>query len=300
MRCRADVDSTDVDSSDADSSVVRVIDLGPLPRRSPLDYPGRALPGPALVEIGGVTPAAVTPLEVFLSSTLAQSVAQDGTTLAETLERLGQPPLEERKPVLGIGSNASVAQMAHKFVRERRRFAYPQFIAEATGLDVGYAPIVAGYGAVPATAVPRPGATVRLAVQFLDAATVALLDATEGGYDRVKVEPSQGVRVVLPNGDVLASVDVYVAREGYLSDEDGPWLLGAGPGPGPGRRDQRWVMARLLGATGADDQNVDALVERLVTVPADPVLCADGASLAELLRRGIDTMAPPTPSPYLR
>jgi len=197
--------------------------------------------------------------------------------------------------VLAVGSNASVAQMQHKYVQEPRRFAYPQFFAAVTGLDVGYAPMVAGYGAVPATAVPHPGATAQIAVQYLDETAVALLDATEGGYDRVRLSPSQGVQVVLPNGDSLDCVDVYVARGGYLGDSGGPWLLGSGPG----RLDQRAVMARLLDETIANGQDVDGLVGELVAVPDEPELTADGTQLAELLRRGIDQLGCSTPSPYL-
>lgn len=200
-------------------------------------------------------------------------------------------PLSERTAVLAIGSNACLAQMHHKYIRATDRRTYVQVPAAVRGLDVGYASLVAGYGSVPATAVPSEG-TAMIAVQFLDHEFVRQLDATETGYERLTFTPADGVTVKLPTGRVLDSVDVYVAAGGYLGAIGQPLLMGSGGG----RVDQATMMARLL---GSDPSSMRAVADAWVNVPADPFDVADGGELTRRLRDAIRASGLVQTNPFL-
>ncbi len=265
------------------------------PRRAPLLYPGKQLITPALVEVGGAGPANLTALRIISGLGIEKSVTKNNSTLADTLDELGYPPMSGRTPVLAIGSNACIAQMSHKYISKNSRVAYPQIMAEVTGLDIGYAPTTARYGSVPATVVPRPNYTIQVAVQFLDEETLEELDATEGGSKRVTLSREQGVEVSLPNGGTLKSVEAYVASSGYLIHEDGsPWLLGEGDE----RLSQKNVMELLLEAASSRYDAYTATNE-LVSVPEQLALCADGTQLSAVLREGIINLGQTKPSAYI-
>lgn len=143
----------------------------------------------------------------------------------------------DRQPVLAVGSNASPAQLRHKYLDHPDDLGIAMSRAHVSGLFVGFTPWRAGYGAYPATPVLEAGATTELMVQWLDHAQLADLDATEGGYTRTWLElPAVQVRV---GEHLLDGVWAYVANSGPLvvdghvvrmvtpwgDIEPGPWAV---------------------------------------------------------------------------
>lgn len=238
-----------------------------------------------MVEVGGAEPPTVWGIVRGNSLEPLGEADAEGLSVDARLSAMSAAPLSERIPVLAIGSNACLAQMAHKYIRSDERLVYVQIPVAVSGLDVGYASIVAGYGAVPATAVPSAPAPamspdLTIALQYLDADFVKQLDQTEIGYQRISVGAVHGVSVRTRDGERLEWVDVYVATGGVLGDDAGIWLLG----DGVGRLDQAEVMGRLLGISRAE---VAPMVANSVTVPDDPAAIADGGELTRLLRKAI-------------
>ena len=258
-------------------------DLGPTPRRDPLSYPGRPFTAPAVVTLGGGAAPRIVPLDG----------RADDAAVDEVLALAGATPLAARFAVAAIGSNASLAQLAHKYIDAREPVVFAQRPVELNGVDVGYAPIAAGYGAVPATPVRRPGAVTRTVVHYLDAAQVERLDETEAGYVRVALAEFMHEATSRPLA--AGAVDLYVALAGYLADGDEPWLLGEGDG----RLDQLGVVARLLGPGAGGRAEVARLVSDMVAVPADPAATADGSRLAALLVDAIALSGAERPRPDL-
>lgn len=151
----------------------------------------------------------------------------------------------DRTPLLAVGSNASPAQLWHKFRAAGVPSVVPMVPVAVTGLASGMAAYVARAGYVPATPVLGPDLTAELFVLWLDADQLARLDATEPNYRRVPLalgDPAAGsVRVTLPSGRPLDRCDVYAGVHGHLVLGDGadPLLLD----------DQATLLARLLAAS---------------------------------------------------
>lgn len=120
------------------------------------------------------------------------------------------------EPVLAVGSNASPAQLRHKFLAEPGMLRLPMSRARVRGLFVGFTPWRAFYGAYPATPVLDPAAETELMVQWIEPAQLARIDQTETGYTRTRLTPADGVTVTV-DGRTLDLVWAYVADSGPLT-----------------------------------------------------------------------------------
>jgi hypothetical protein len=144
--------------------------------------------------------------------------------------------VDDRTPVLAVGSNAAPAQLRHKYADSGVSAVMPLVKAKVEGLAAGVAAEVAGNGYVPATPIFGGDLVDELFVQWLDAHQLALLDETEPGYERLLLpagDPAEGgVRITLPSGEVLGACYAYLSTRGSLADPSIPRRrAAAGPAP---------------------------------------------------------------------
>lgn len=135
-------------------------------------------------------------------------------------------PLDGLLPVIAVGSNRAPAQLARKFAG--MDVEVPVTRLRARDVDVVHAAHLAGYGAVPATLAASPGTTVELWITWLDAASLAHMDATEAvgvNYDRVAVSLCWADSGPRSPGRAL----LYAARRGLLRLDGSPVALSAIP-----------------------------------------------------------------------
>lgn len=107
--------------------------------------------------------------------------------LPEDVDLTGRPPL------LAYGANAAPEALARK-LGPLAESELPVLRAELEGFDVVYSSHVSPYGAVPATLLESPGATVPVFVLHPTAEQRAVLTATELNYDLVEVEGMSAYR----------------------------------------------------------------------------------------------------------
>ncbi|MFJ5304790.1 hypothetical protein [Streptomyces sp. NPDC088350] len=151
---------------------------------------------------------------------------------------------EDRTPVLAVGSNACPGQLRHKMAEFGISSPVPMLKARVTGVDVGVSAHVSRVGYVSASPVEAPGVVRELFVTWFDARQLAVVDASEGAYDRVWLPGSATFRFE-PDGDCdggrpLAGAFVYVNRHGVLHDGTGV------PRRHPG---ERALLSELLGGS---------------------------------------------------
>jgi len=189
-----------------------------------------------------------------------------------------EPPFSfpGRTPVLAVGSNACPGQLRHKMVEFGIDGTIPMVRASVTGIAVGVSAHVSLMGYVSASAFRAPGTVGELFLTWLDAAQLAVVDASEGvtaptgAYDRAWL-PSSDVRVELESGQVLPGAHVYVNRRGVLHN-------GAGtPRAHPGER--RLLTDLLAGSTRLRELFGDTPEEFCARARLDVRLCALGTRL---------------------
>ncbi len=135
------------------------------------------------------------------------------------LLRSNATPIDQRVPVLAVGSNASPPQLREKFRSTFREVALPVPQAYARGLELAFSGHVSSWGYIP-TAV-RAAADVntetRVFVTFLDERQLAVIDESEPNYDRVTLRHPDGDPILrLESGERLASCAAYRSRHGVL------------------------------------------------------------------------------------
>jgi hypothetical protein len=145
-------------------------------------------------------------------------LAQD-RSLDAVLRASGAPPAASRTPVLAVGSNASPAQLRRKLTNAGLPTQVPITAVRVRGLTVGVSAHVSRPGYLPATPVPDPAAESDLWLLWLDAATLAAVDATEPNYHRVRLPTRCPVQ--LTSGQTVTNGWVYVSRHGHLLDAAG-------------------------------------------------------------------------------
>ncbi|MFI5882483.1 hypothetical protein [Streptomyces sp. NPDC051554] len=125
-----------------------------------------------------------------------------------------------RTPVLAIGSNACPGQLRHKMAEFGIDSPIPMLKVRVTGVDVGVSAHVSRVGYVSASPVKAPDVVRELFVTWFDARQLAVVDASEGAYDRTWL-PESECHVELGPGELLRGVYVYVNRHGVLHDGTG-------------------------------------------------------------------------------
>jgi len=146
---------------------------------------------------------------------------------------------EDRTPVLAIGSNACPGQLRHKMAEFGITSPIPMVKVRVTGIDVGVSAHVSRVGYVSASPVNSPGVVRELFVTWFDARQLAVVDASEGAYDRAWLSGSE-FPVALGSGELLRGAYVYVNRHGVLQDGTGV------PRRHPG---ERALLTELLGGS---------------------------------------------------
>ncbi|MFF3500386.1 hypothetical protein [Streptomyces sp. NPDC003247] len=141
-----------------------------------------------------------------------------------------------RTPVLAVGSNACPGQLRHKMAECGVASPVPMVRTRVTGVGIGVSAHVSRLGYVSASPVLAPRVTRELFVIWLDAVQLAVVDATEPHFDRVRLPASQA-RIELENGDELTGAFAYVNRHGVLHNGT------AAPRGHPG---QRALISELL------------------------------------------------------
>ncbi|MDX3573927.1 hypothetical protein PV648_32405 [Streptomyces sp. ID05-47C] len=196
----------------------------------------------------------------------AESGLLDGDRLLP-LDRLTFP---DRTPLLAVGSNACPGQLRHKMAEFGLTSPVPMVRTRVTGIDVGVSAHVSILGYVSASPVHAPGVTRELFVIWLDAEQLAVVDATEPNFDRVRL-PERSVRVELGDGGTLSGVFAYVNRHGVLHHGDGV------PRSHPG---QHALISELLTSSTELRRMFGVTPEEFcVRARADARLCARGTQL---------------------
>ncbi|MBH1933709.1 hypothetical protein I5Q34_05270 [Streptomyces sp. AV19] len=216
----------------------RLRDLGlhSVPFLRPLDYPGRPAPEPCLLCGDELLPlrAGPGPLGTW-------PVPGGAGTLDAVLGALGAPPAGGRHPVVAVGSNASPAQIGHKLAGAGLPAVVPMVPVTVRGVGVGCSAHIGRAGYVAAAPYADPEAGRRLVVGWLDAAQLAVVDASEVHYRRVLL-PGAAYPMTLPSGPRLGGAYAYVSRHGVLLDP-------ATGRPRPGGGDQAALLRALLAAS---------------------------------------------------
>lgn len=148
---------------------------------------------------------------------------------------------EDRTPVLAIGSNACPGQLRHKMAEFGITSPVPMLKTRVTGIDVGVSAHVSRVGYVSASPVKAPGVVRELFVTWFDARQLAVVDASEGAYDRTWLVGPE-FRLEPDSGTLLRGAYVYVNRHGVLHDGTGV------PRRHPG---ERALLTELLGSSAA-------------------------------------------------
>ncbi|SLN43451.1 hypothetical protein [Oceanibacterium hippocampi] len=162
-----------------------------------------------------------------------------------------------RTAVIAAGSNAAPARLADKFAGDAG--VIPVTTATLRDVATVYSAHFAGYGAIPATLIPHPGAVAPVHVTWLDPAQLERMHASEAlgvNYDFVSLGPLP----VDPRGGTPRTIEAhaYLSRYGALLDDGRPIALSALPGEAPGlaRMSQPEVLAlaqALIGDPGPAD-----------------------------------------------
>jgi len=193
----------------------------------------------------------VIPLQAYDPRTPQELItAAGGVDALDLAPSLRGQVEEERVAVLASGSNASDRQLARKFAGHDALI--PTLKAELEGFSTVYAAHFAGYGSLPATLFPAPGAQVQVFVNFMTKRQLARMNETEGlgtYYDLVHLAP---IRVRLEDGFELTEAYAYSALGGAAAPLGAPVPLSAVPQSGgaiPGQ-DQAGAQGLVQAALG--------------------------------------------------
>lgn len=148
--------------------------------------------------------------------------AESGLLLGDRLLPLDEnhSTYANRIPVLAIGSNACPGQLRHKMAEFGITSPVPMVKVRVTGIDVGVSAHVSRVGYVSASPVKAPGVVRELFVTWFDARQLAVVDASEGAYDRAWLAGPE-FRLEPRSGTLLRGAYVYVNRHGVLHDGTG-------------------------------------------------------------------------------
>ncbi len=198
---------------------------------------------------------------------------------AESLRLCRSPSLT---PVLAVGSNASPEQLFRKF-GHIEALAIPVTCGYLHGHDVVYAAYMTAYGSVPATLIASAGCSVRIAVTWLDDATLDLMHQSEAVGVRTRYGRLEGLRcdgplLYPPNPPVsgglaraLSTAFTYQSLTGTLAIDEAPVALAELSARGRRltsltqqglqRRLRRWLEAERLGAGEPADPDFASWVD---------------------------------------
>ena len=253
------------------------------PIEDPLSYPGRTPRDSAVL-----TPDGVGGIRVRHDRPLASAVvdgAAGGGTLADLLARCGADGMDERRAVLCIGSNASPAQLRHKFAAAEVAVTTPMIRIEVRGMVPGVSAHISRPGYLPASPVIAPRERAELFVIWLDRSQLGAMDATEGTYARrvLRLDGADGgpVRVHGPVPEWGRTCDLYASERGVLVADGEPVRL----------RQQRALQAVLR-------DRVPGVADLMGADPATWIARASDLRTRERVRQSLEAEGMVRPQPY--
>jgi hypothetical protein len=131
-----------------------------------------------------------------------------------------------RTPVLAIGSNQAPERLAQKFGHDVSHII-PVQRAQLADFDVVFSAHISSYGAVPAMLQTSPGASVALAVTWLNDEQLEIMHASEIAAANYWFAELQQVTVTLDSGEVHDSAYAYLSSRGHLNIASTPAALSA-------------------------------------------------------------------------
>lgn len=185
----------------------------------------------------------------------------DRAAIEQALSAEGAAPLAERTLVLAVGSNQTPRTIARKYARSGADVPLTTSFVRCTvhDLAVGHVPRAAAPGYVPAAPYRAGGQRMELVATWFDAEQLAVVDATEPNYDRVRLSAAS-FPVTLATGEQPEHVDVYASRWGVLARDGVPIPL---------RHRQQELFDELVALTG-DERLIGDAAEVCGRLAEDP------------------------------
>lgn len=215
-------------------------------RLKPINYPGNFAPWHCVVNKDNFQRIIYTPGRRLGQSRVLVLDEQDSqktktVSLNKYLLLANSARIDERFPVVGVGSNSDPQVMAEKFARFSDEHGiyidpvFPMFRAQLFNVGIGHLPVASkgGYFALAAHSIDcEEGLYSTVTVSFLDRSQMRALDETEPNYIRslissntqskidLKIEDvSDGGKVEKVGNELLDAFYVYRSRWGILRDE---------------------------------------------------------------------------------
>ena len=132
----------------------------------------------------------------------------------------------ERTPVLAIGSNQSPQRLLQKFGHDASH-VIPVQRAHLADFDVVFSAHISSYGAVPAMLQTSPGASVAVAVTWLNDEQLEIMHHSEIAAANYWFAELQQVTVTLDDGAIHSQAYAYLSSRGHLQIAAAPAALAA-------------------------------------------------------------------------
>jgi hypothetical protein len=235
------------------------LDMTVSPSQDPLTYPGKATHGSCVLFDGWLyrlravegTPVDGWPL--LLDGGPLSGRWRTEPTLAQVLMSRGLASMEDRHPVLAVGSNASPAQLAWKF--RHQPVAIPMIELSVTGIGVVHSAHVSAAGYVPYAPIASPKSRRKLPALWLDQEQRYVMDSTERNYRPTLLGSTMSV-ATLETAEEISECTLYSGRKGVLLRSPHGSAFAAG-----GQSAVYELLRRLDAVSGAESDR--ALARRL-------------------------------------
>lgn len=153
----------------------------------------------------------------YLEDYFGDSEVFPNLTVDEVLEHHDLDPISRRYLIVSVGANASPEAMLDKMsLLTKGPTVIPFTEITIENLAVGYAGYVTYRGYIPATPYHHDGAKTTLWASYLDYEQLAILDATEPNYFRLKVS-TRDYPAVMASGERIDTFYLYDSYRGVLS-----------------------------------------------------------------------------------
>lgn len=215
---------------------LKQLDLDLNPSEDPGHYPGRLVTESCVVAqswLYRVVPQHGVHLGRWLTKLdggpLGMSDGGAASRLDDVLQAAGVAVMDDRSPVLAIGSNAAPGQLRHKFgASPDVSSLVPMTRARVNGIGVGYSAHVSKAGYIPyAPVVASPKLVREYFILWLDGRQVERINETEPNYHPTVVR-GDAFPVLLETGESLKLFTLYGGRWGVIRMPDSDHPLPAG------------------------------------------------------------------------
>lgn len=182
------------------------------------------------------------------------------------VETAFDPALKQgRTPVLAFGSNQSPERLRQKF-GDRDGHVIPVERGRLQDFDVVYSAHITSYGAVPAMLQVSDGASVELAVTWLDDRQLAIMHDSEIKAANYYFAALDGVSLRLSGEEVHTTAYAYIGTRGHLEhDQGGAIALAAVPCEGRQFKSMTTADAlELVRLRHAADQGAEDFIHSMV------------------------------------